>query len=138
MKRERFFRLAISILGLTLVAGLARAAEEQAPPKENKGMKAPVVTSIDLGPEIEGMQGRQLRMRMFTLEPGGVIAIHSHKDRPAAVHMISGTATEFREGGIVKEHKPGDSWSEGKETTHWMENRGTEPAVFFSVDIVKS
>lgn len=137
MKRERLFRLAVLSLGFILVVGLGGAAEEKAPPKENKGMKAPVVTSIDLGPEIEGMQGRQLRMRMFTLEPGGVIGIHSHKDRPAAVHMISGTATEFREGGVEKVHKAGDSWSEGKETTHWMENRGTEPAVFFSVDIVK-
>ncbi len=138
MKRERFVQLAVLSLGFALAAGLVGAAEEKAPPKENKGMKAPVVTSIDLGPEIDCLQGRQLRMRMFTLEPGGVIAIHSHKDRPSAVHMLSGTATEFREGGEVKEHKPGDSWSEGKATTHWMENRGTEPAVFFSVDIVKS
>jgi quercetin dioxygenase-like cupin family protein len=138
MKRERFFRLAVLSLAFALVAGLGAAAEEKAPLKENKGMKAPVITSIDLGPEIEGMQGRQLRMRMFTVDPGGVIGIHSHKDRPAAVHMLSGTVTEFREGGEVKEHKAGDSWSEGEATTHWMENRGTEPAVFFSVDIVKS
>jgi quercetin dioxygenase-like cupin family protein len=137
MRRERFFQPAVLFAVFALVAALGAAREEQAPPKENKGMKAPVVTSIDLGPEIEGMQGRQLRMRMFTLEPGGVIGIHSHKDRPASAHMISGTATEFREGGFVKEHKAGDSWSEGKETTHWMENRGTEPAVFFSVDIIK-
>jgi hypothetical protein len=34
-------------------------------------------------PEIEGMAGRQHRMRMVSFEPGGVFGpIHGHKDRP--------------------------------------------------------
>ena len=28
-----------------------------------------------------------------------------------------------------------EAWAEGKATTHWVENRGTEPAVFIGVDI---
>ena len=32
-----------------------------------------LLSTTDLGPEIEGMAGRQLRMRMVTIEPGGVI-----------------------------------------------------------------
>ena len=80
---------------------------------------------------------RQLRMRLFTVELGGVIAVHRHKDRPSTVYMIRGTITELREGGFVKEHKEGESWAEGKATTHWIENRGATPAVFISADIFK-
>ena len=40
---------------------------EQAAP-ESKGVTVKQLASIDLGPEIEGMAGRQLRMRIVTLE----------------------------------------------------------------------
>ena len=40
---------------------------------ETKGVTVKLLTTVDLGPEIEGMAGRQLRMRMVTIEPGGVI-----------------------------------------------------------------
>jgi len=51
---------------------------------ETKGVTVKLLATVDLGPEIEGMAGRQLRMRMVTFEPGGVFGpIHDHKDRPA-------------------------------------------------------
>ena len=45
-------------------------SDEQATP-ETKGVTADLLAAVDLGPEIEGMAGRQLRLRMFTFEPGG-------------------------------------------------------------------
>ena len=45
--------------------------EKEAP--ETKGVTAELLTTVDLGPEIEGMAGRQLRMRLFTFEPGAVL-----------------------------------------------------------------
>jgi uncharacterized RmlC-like cupin family protein len=60
-------------------------------PKGNKGFTASKTTVVDLGPEIEGMAGRQLRMRVLTIEPGGYIGIHSHKNRPAVVYFMQGT-----------------------------------------------
>ena len=58
---------------------------EQAVP-ETKGVTVKLLAALDLGPEIEGMAGRQLRMRMVTIEPGGVFGpIHDHKDRPGMV-----------------------------------------------------
>jgi quercetin dioxygenase-like cupin family protein len=136
MNLRSLVRLAVLPLGSVLLVALA-AVSQQAPPTQNKGMKAPVLTSIDLGPEIEGMEGRQLRMRVITLEPGGVIAVHPHKDRPTVVHLLHGTWTELREGGYVKEYREGESWAEGKTTTHWAENRGTVPAVAMVVDVFK-
>jgi len=35
---------------------------------ETKGVTVKLLASVDLGPEIEGMAGRQLRMRMVTIE----------------------------------------------------------------------
>ena len=96
-----------------------------------------MLATIDLGPEIDGMQGRQLRLRLIIVEPSGVIAVHSHKDRPAVARVLQGTLTEHREGGGGKEYKEGESWSEGKETTHWAENKGPKPTVIIVGDIFK-
>jgi quercetin dioxygenase-like cupin family protein len=53
---------------------------------ETKGVTVKMLATVDLGLEIEGMAGRQLRMRMVTIEPGGVFGpIHDHKDRPGVV-----------------------------------------------------
>jgi hypothetical protein len=63
-------------------------SNEQAAP-ETKGATEEFLATVGLGPEIEGMAGRQLRMRMVTIEPGGVFGpIHDHKDRPGIVVTV--------------------------------------------------
>ncbi len=57
-------------------------------PPETKGVAVKLLATVDLGPEIEGMAGRQLRMRMVTIEPGGVFGpIHDHRDRPGTYRL---------------------------------------------------
>ncbi len=103
---------------------------------ETKGVMVKLLAVLDLGPEIEGMAGRQLRMRLVTFDPGGVFGpIHDHKDRPGMVYILQGTITDHR-NGAAKEYGPGVGWPEDKNTTHWLENRGTTPAVEISADIV--
>ena len=104
---------------------------------ETKGVTVKQLTSVDLGPEIEGMEGRQLRMRIVTIEPGGVIGpIHNHIDRPGIVYILQGTITDHR-NGVATEYGPGVGWPEDKSTTHWLENRGTTQAVEISIDIFR-
>lgn len=104
---------------------------------ETKGVRVELLAALDLGPEIEGMAGRQLRMRMVTFEPGGVFGpMHDHIDRPGMVYILQGTITDHR-NGMAKEYGPGVGWPEDKDTMHWLENRGTTPAVEISVDIVR-
>ena len=105
---------------------------------ETKGITVKLLSTLDLGPEIEGMAGRQLRMRLVTMEPGAVFGpVHDHKDRPGMVYVLQGTITDHR-NGVATEYGPGVGWPEDKDTVHWLENRGTTPAVEVSVDIVRS
>jgi len=104
---------------------------------ETRGVTVQLLAVLDLGPEIEGMAGRQLRMRMVTIEPGGVFGpIHDHRDRPGMVYILRGTITDHR-NGVVMDYGPGVGWPEDRNTTHWLENRGTTTAVEISVDIIR-
>jgi len=111
-------------------------SNDQAEP-ETKGVTSEVLATVDLGPEIEGMAGRQLRMRIVTMEPGGVYGpVHDHVDRPGLVYILQGTITDHRDG-VAKDYGPGVGWPEDRNTTHWLENRGAIPAVEISVDIFR-
>ena len=106
--------------------------------RETKGVTVTLLSTVDLGLEIEGMAGRQLRMRMVTIEPGGVFGpVHDHKDRPGIVYILQGTITDHRDG-IAREYGPGVGWPEDRNTQHWLENRGAIPAVEISVDVVRA
>ncbi len=136
MKRKRLLIITIFSFGLALYTGLWIAHGQQTAPADNKGLTIKQLAVVDLGPEIEGMAGRQLRMRMLTLEPGGVVGLHSHKDRPGTAYVLQGKVIEHR-GEVTKEYGAGDSWFENKETLHWVENKGTTPAVLIVADVFK-
>lgn len=137
MRVTRFGRSVVLVLGFALAFGLEPAIG-QAPPAENKGVTIGAPTAIDLASQIDSVQGRQLRMRVITVEPGGILGLHSHKDRPAVAYVIRGTLTEHREGGAIVEHHAGESWSVATSMTHWEENRRVEPLVIIAADIFKS
>ena len=103
---------------------------------ETKGVSVKLLEAMDLGPEIEGMARRQFRMRLITFEPGAIFGpLHDHKDRPGLVYILQGTITDHR-NGIATDYGPGLGWPEDRNTLHWLENKGTIPAVEISVDIV--
>ncbi|MFA5930307.1 MAG: cupin domain-containing protein [Candidatus Micrarchaeia archaeon] len=103
---------------------------------ETKGVAVKLLATIDLGPEIKGMDGRKLRMRLVTFEPGSVFGpVHDHKGRPGTVYILQGTITDHRDG-ISADYGPGLGWPEDRNTTHWLENKGSIPAVEISVDII--
>ena len=111
------------------------SSEEAAP--ETKGVAVEALATVDLAGEIEGMAGRQLRMRRVSIDPGGVFGpVHDHVGRPGLVYILQGTITDHRDG-VATDYGPGVGWPEDRNTTHWLENRGTTPAVEISVDIVR-
>jgi quercetin dioxygenase-like cupin family protein len=80
------------------------------------------------------MQGKRLVMRTVTFPPGMRTPEHSHKGRPGLVYVLEGTFIEHR-NGVATEYGPGTGWVEDHDTTHWVENRGSVPAVQLSVAI---
>ncbi len=111
-------------------------SDEPAAP-ETRGVSVQLLGTVDLAGEIEGLEGRQLRMRAFTFEPGAVFGpVHDHAGRPGIVYILQGTITDHRDG-VATDYGPGLGWPEDRHTLHWLENRGTVPAVEVSVDIVK-
>ncbi len=134
--RERYgMAIAGSVFGVAIGLSLgASAFAQQQPPTENRGVTIKSTTLMELGPEIEGMGARQLRMRSITLEPGGVFAVHNHKDRPALEIISKGSVTEFR-GDAKREVVEGETVRSDRNTTHWWRNDGTTPVVFTVVDV---
>src|SRR6185437_3326673 len=114
--------------------GVNIAGAEDAP-KGNKGFTASKTTTVELGPEIDGMAGRQLRMRVLTIEPGGYIGIHSHKDRPAVVYFMQGTDEVGLADGTTKILHPGETSTATKDTTHYHRNIGKDNVVLIAVDV---
>jgi quercetin dioxygenase-like cupin family protein len=104
------------------------------PPAKTTGITEEVIRMVDLAPEIEGMTGRKLRMRLITMQPGAATALHDHKGRPGTVYIMQGIITDHRDG-ISKDYGPGPGWPEEKGVTHWIENKGKIAAVEISVDI---
>src|SRR5437867_11817975 len=136
MNRAQELGIAGVVGGVVLVAGLHGGIAQQAVPTENKGIAIKVLAAVDLGPQFEAMAGRQLRMRIITVEPGGVFGIHDHKDRPATDYVVQGAVVDHR-GSEAKEYGVGTSFYEDKNTVHWVENKGTTPAILVSADIFK-
>ncbi len=106
-------------------------------PKESKGIASiDPMGIIDLGAEFPAMSGRQLRARIFTIEPGGIVGIHTHEQRPGYAFIISGSIVEHRNDNpepLVR--TAGDIAIEKDGVTHWWENTFEEPVKALVVDI---
>ena len=104
-------------------------------PTMPKGVTDTVIGAIDLGAEIN-VDGRQLRTRRLVVQPGGIVPMHSHKDRPALIYVVSGAITEHSSAcGAPIEHKAGDISREADGLSHYWENHGNEPVVLLSSDV---
>jgi quercetin dioxygenase-like cupin family protein len=130
MKSHWTFALSILLLGSGVVSASAGDA-----PKGNKDFKASKTTVVDLGPEFSAMAGHQLRMRVLTIEPGGYIGLHSHKDRPSVVYFMQGTDTVTNDAGASRTFHPGDTSAVPSTTTHWHRNDGKDAVILVAVDI---
>lgn len=94
-----------------------------------------VIASIDLG-QGYGVPGRNLRMRRLVVEPGGVVPLHSHAERPANIYVVKGEITEYRSTCAVGvTHRTGDVVAEQGEVSHWWRNNSRRRTVLISADI---
>jgi quercetin dioxygenase-like cupin family protein len=131
---------AVAVFSTPAFAGDCPQGQEKANPLANaatmpKDVTDTVIGSIDLGKEI-GVEGRMLRTRRLVIQPGGIVPMHSHADRPALIYTVSGTVTEHRSTcGVPIVHKAGDISREAEGISHWWQNEGKEPVVLLSSDV---
>ena len=102
------------------------------------GVSDVTLGSIDLGKQPAHIEGRELRFRRLTIEPGGVVPWHSHDDRPALIFVQQGEIVEYASNCEVPiTHKIGDIRAEVFGTSHWWKNLGKETVILYVGDVRK-
>ena len=133
----------VALAAVGTIAAPAQAGQCKTPganaldnaPTMPKGVTDTVIGSISLASEIN-VEGRQLRTRRLVVQPGGIVPVHSHKDRPALIYTVSGSITEYSSAcGTPIQHKAGDISREADGLSHYWINHGKVPAVLLSSDV---
>jgi quercetin dioxygenase-like cupin family protein len=146
--RARALSLAVAIAGSMIVASAALAGECPADKMKPNvramvdakavGVSDVTLGSIDLGKQPAHIEGRELRFRKLTIEPGGVVPWHSHDDRPALIFVEQGEIVEYASNCEVPiTHKAGEIRPEMFGTSHWWKNLGKETVILYVGDVRK-
>jgi len=145
---RKAFALACALAGSAFLSSAALAGEcpadkMKANVRDKADVKAVGVTdvtlgAIDLSKQPAHIEGRELRFRKLTIEPGGIVPWHSHDDRPALIFVQQGEIVEYASNcaePIV--HKAGDIRPEVSGTSHWWKNLGKETVILYVGDVRK-
>jgi quercetin dioxygenase-like cupin family protein len=135
-----------SLLGLAVVtpalAGGCPADKVGANPLPGAATAAVGVTemelaSIDLSKDAVNLPQRRLRYRHMEIQPGGIVPLHSHADRPALIMVNQGQIFEYSSKCTVPiVHKAGEIARESHGLMHWWKNEGNVVVVLTIADIV--
>jgi len=123
-------------LGLVLI-GTQPLSAQLVPPTTNKGATVKTIASLELSSQIPESSGRYLRARMRTIEPGGNGALHSHRELPVILYILSGTLTVCTPDGNCSDLREGQAAAEGKDVTHWTVNKGSMPVRYLQLEVGK-
>jgi len=102
-----------------------------------KGVTDKVLATIDLSKEKVALNGHMMRVRRLEIQPGGIVPLHSHADRPALIMVNAGEIYENSSKCLVPIlHHAGDISREYLGTQHWWKNEGKTTVVLTIADIV--
>lgn len=118
-------------LGVRTIQGFAG-------PANAKGLALRVLDefTLDDSPWGGDLIGKNMRVRVFNIEPGGVVPIHSHDRRPAYVVVTKGEAWEFTpqhpEGKL---YRVGEVGPEPFGLEHYWINKSDQPVQLYGFDV---
>ena len=108
-----------------------------APPRRPSASTEMELASIDLAKESVKLPERRLRYRHMEIQPGGIVPLHSHADRPALIMVNQGQIFEYSSKCTVPiSHKAGEIARESNGLMHWWKNEGNVVVVLTIADIV--
>ncbi len=91
---------------------------------------------IDLDEEV-GLDGYLLRSRFEVVEPGGVVKLHQHKNRPAFTYVVNGAIHEYRSDDTgAGERAAGAITTDSAGLVQWWKNDSDETIRLYVVDLV--
>lgn len=100
---------------------------------ESRGVEAADIALTTLASD----PSRAVRLRRITVEPGGVIAWHTHDALQGMALVVSGEMTEFRNNCLDPiRYRAGDVAREDAATAHGWRNESDEPAVILVAHVV--
>lgn len=107
-------------------------------PGEVKGVKIRPAGAFPLETGAAALPGFEMRVRFFEIEPGGIVPLHNHDDRPAVVIITQGEIVEHRSDQAEPVTLgPGAVSLEAPGITHWFENVSDETLHGYGVDLNK-
>lgn len=100
-------------------------------PNESQGVTDQVLSMVKLD------NGNMFRLRRLEIAPGGIVADHSHAERPANIYIQEGSIVEYRSDCKVPVvHNAGESTAEFGSFSHSWQNESNAPVIIISTDIV--
>ena len=129
---------ALVAFGIALGAG-GLAAAQAVLPAPTKGHTGGRLGRIDLGKAFPDLKGYVLQVSRLELPPqGGGLPLHSHKEMPEVVYIVSGHITEQINGGKIETYGPGAALIYDETVSHSEINLGDEPVVYIGAHVGKA
>jgi quercetin dioxygenase-like cupin family protein len=135
MKRKSHSLIAILVPVAFVLFSTGFLLGQQSAPTDYKLVREDVLAAIDLAKEIDGVQGRELRLSRAEIAPGGHIGLHSHRGDPTIVYVLSGVLTNHHDDGTTEDFHPGQVFPEFGPHSHRVENKGAVPVQFIAANI---
>lgn len=114
----------LSLVATTASAGTCPASKiatdsVMSGPAAHRYVTDKVIASIVLAQEAPKLNEHKFRLRHLVIQPGGVVAWHSHAERPAIIYIVSSTIVEHANTCTVPiVHTAGDVARETHVTKH--------------------
>ena len=124
--------LRLAVLAVVVPAAFVTgvAVGQSSAPYDDQSVAQTLLATIDITKAVDHPENRELRLSRVTIAPNGHIGLHSHKDDPTVVYLISGTLTNHHDDGMAEEVQAGQAFAEFGPKSHWVENQGSVPATF--------
>ena len=117
----------------------AKAHHQQAEgPTKSKGIRSVTqLGELDLQKEFPTIGQRAMRAREIVIEPGGIVAVHQHDQRPGVAYILEGEIYENRsDSDRPLLRKAGDVSFEYSGVIHWWENKSGKTVRALVIDVV--